>query len=164
MLESERRALLEARARLRARLSGDPDPELREQLEEVMIVCYYKILEKKSQVVCVSSQRSDCPDEATEETRAEMDDVSARLADAFKRTPLSAGGIAKDRNHFADPSVARPFGAEEFRIEFDRVEHYVGFPSVSMKGQATGLVRGSVAWPYENPGPRRAWPKVSYGP
>jgi hypothetical protein len=35
MLETERRALLEARARLRARLSADPDSELREQLDEI---------------------------------------------------------------------------------------------------------------------------------
>ena len=61
-----------------------------------------------------SGLRSGVRNEATEERRAKMDDVNAGLADTFKRTPLNAGGVAKDRNHFADPSVARLFGAVEF--------------------------------------------------
>ena len=81
-----------------------------------------------------SGLRSGVRNEATEERRAKLDGVNAGLADAFKRTPLSAGGVAKDCNHFADPSVARLLGAEESRIEVDRVGDHVGSPQARRRG------------------------------
>ena len=75
-----------------------------------------------------SGLRSGVRNEATEERRAKMDGVNTGLADAFKCTPMSAGGVAKDCNDFAEPLVARLFWTEEFRIEFDCVGRHVGSP------------------------------------